>query len=219
MTNRANQYVVATALALMLLAGCDRPPSVEVKDWGLTKKGGEHVLTIEMLPNVVATGGMQGTLKLFYSNGCRGERFVSLSEYNADSALVQPDMPGGTITISQAYTVPEEVAGAQLQLEHKTDRGNIAFFDQAKVINPAAQKKAEKTKCKPAPVERSAPSQSSAETAATIINLRGYLCGRVIDIYPRGPGQLVVNCVEYRNGSGRVKYLLHTDSASVERLD
>lgn len=164
---------------------------------------------------------MSGRIKLFYSNGCNDEQIVTFFNYHNGSELIATKGPSGTFIATAPISVSGQVAGAHLWLGHKTnyDQDAVPFFDEAKVIDPAAQKKAENVKCKPRPAQRLPGSQSSQETVATIINLRGYLCGHVIDVYPRGPGQLIVQCVEYRNGRGRVKYLLNTDTASVERLD
>lgn len=48
------------------------------------------------------------------------------------------------------------------------------------------------------------------EKVATIINLNGYLCAKVLDIRPLEvrPNVYEVTCVEYRGGSGKKVYML-----------
>ncbi len=59
---------------------------------------------------------------------------------------------------------------------------------------------------------------SRNEVVATAINSAGFLCARVTDMYPSG-GAIVVNCVENRNGSGRVKYRVDANAGRVEEID
>ncbi len=48
------------------------------------------------------------------------------------------------------------------------------------------------------------------EMTAFIINANGYLCARVISITPTGGADNYrVSCVEYRDGTGRVSYLMN----------
>jgi hypothetical protein len=43
---------------------------------------------------------------------------------------------------------------------------------------------------------------------ATMLNLNGHLCAEVIDIRPlQVANQFEVTCIEYRGGSGRVRYI------------
>jgi hypothetical protein len=53
------------------------------------------------------------------------------------------------------------------------------------------------------------------EVIATAINSAGYLCARVVTAYPVG-GNINVECVEYRNGKGRVKYRVDPNAGTVE---
>lgn len=58
---------------------------------------------------------------------------------------------------------------------------------------------------------------SRNEVVATAINTAGFLCARVTDMYPSG-GAIIVNCVEYRNGSGRAKYRVDASAGRVEEI-
>lgn len=48
------------------------------------------------------------------------------------------------------------------------------------------------------------------ETTATILNLNGLLCAKVVEIRPlEMANQYEVTCIEYRGGSGTVRYILN----------
>jgi hypothetical protein len=60
----------------------------------------------------------------------------------------------------------------------------------------------------------SATAQSSKaeleEMTATILNINGFLCAKVTDIRPlQVENQYEVTCIEYRGGSGTVRYILN----------
>lgn len=56
---------------------------------------------------------------------------------------------------------------------------------------------------------------SHNEVLATAINSAGYLCARVVSAYPVG-GNINVECVEYRNGKGKVRYTIDPNAGRVE---
>ncbi|MDR6833599.1 MULTISPECIES: hypothetical protein [unclassified Sphingopyxis] len=58
---------------------------------------------------------------------------------------------------------------------------------------------------------------SGSDVVATAINSAGYLCAKVTQMYP-SRGAIIVHCVEYRNGSGRVKYRVDAQAATVEPM-
>ena len=48
------------------------------------------------------------------------------------------------------------------------------------------------------------------EQVATVINLNGFLCAEVTDVRPLSSSNTYeVTCVEYRGGSGKVRYILN----------
>lgn len=56
----------------------------------------------------------------------------------------------------------------------------------------------------------SANAQTLEEFIATMLNLNGFLCASVVETRPlQVADQLEVTCVEYRGGSGRVRYILN----------
>jgi hypothetical protein len=58
---------------------------------------------------------------------------------------------------------------------------------------------------------------SRNEVFATAINSAGFLCARVTDAFPRGE-DIIVSCVEYRSGSGHVRYRVNARAGTVEQL-
>ena len=48
------------------------------------------------------------------------------------------------------------------------------------------------------------------ELMATLLNLQGYLCARVISVVPLDlPKHYEVRCIEYRGGNGTVDYIVN----------
>lgn len=96
----------------------------------------------------------------------------------------------------------------------------IAMAEQRvlKAEAAAARERARTPPPQPAPAQRRAtapalPARQAAngEELALILNLNGYLCGSVVSVnrLTVGGGQVFeVNCIEYRGGSGRIRYLI-----------
>jgi hypothetical protein len=57
---------------------------------------------------------------------------------------------------------------------------------------------------------------SREEVVATAINSAGFLCARVTSMNMVG-GTMYVDCIEYRNGEGRVSYSIDPNSGTVEQ--
>ncbi len=54
------------------------------------------------------------------------------------------------------------------------------------------------------------------EQIATVINVNGFLCARVISVRPLEMKNIYeVRCVEYRNGSGTVDYIMNAATGIV----
>jgi hypothetical protein len=59
------------------------------------------------------------------------------------------------------------------------------------------------------PAAADALDQDTAEMVATMLNLNGFLCAKVTDFRKlEVADQYEVTCVEYRGGSGTVRYIL-----------
>ena len=51
------------------------------------------------------------------------------------------------------------------------------------------------------------------EMLATLLNLQGYLCARVINVVPLDlPKHYEVRCIEYRGGQGTVDYIINLET-------
>lgn len=59
---------------------------------------------------------------------------------------------------------------------------------------------------------------SQYEVLATGINSAGFLCARVTDVQFSN-GDMIVKCIEYRSGEGRVRYRIDAHAGTVEQLD
>jgi uncharacterized membrane protein YvbJ len=57
--------------------------------------------------------------------------------------------------------------------------------------------------------------QNAKDGMASIINLNGRLCADVVAVYDIGGGQYTVDCVEYRDGTGRVSYTVDLNKGKV----
>lgn len=53
------------------------------------------------------------------------------------------------------------------------------------------------------------PAKADDEMMATFINLKGYLCAKVVNVRKVNDKDLyLVKCIEYRNGTGEVEYFV-----------
>ena len=51
------------------------------------------------------------------------------------------------------------------------------------------------------------------EMLATLLNLQGYLCAKVINVAPLDlPKHYEVRCIEYRGGQGTVDYIINLET-------
>lgn len=56
------------------------------------------------------------------------------------------------------------------------------------------------------------------EQIATVININGFLCARVVSVRPLGEKDVyVVRCIEYRDGSGVADYIMNAATGSVHK--
>lgn len=54
------------------------------------------------------------------------------------------------------------------------------------------------------------------EGLATLINLKGYLCAKVVNVRPLSQTNIYeVKCIEYRGGQGTVDYIVKVDEGIV----
>jgi hypothetical protein len=59
-----------------------------------------------------------------------------------------------------------------------------------------------------------------ADVVKALINLNGHLCATILDVRPRQSrdGAFEVTCIEYRGGSGQVRYLVDGQSGTASRF-
>lgn len=58
------------------------------------------------------------------------------------------------------------------------------------------------------------------EMTATLLNLGGHLCARVVDIRGlRIENQFEVTCIQYRGGSGQVRYIFNARTGKAFKAD
>lgn len=60
------------------------------------------------------------------------------------------------------------------------------------------------------------PKMDVNETMATMINLNGQLCAKVLSIKPAGPNVYEVECTRYRDGTGKATYLYDAKTGKVK---
>lgn len=95
----------------------------------------------------------------------------------------------------------------------------VSVYNSGNSSNAAAAEITEPTKANPKPETIPSPTPSlsrneAGEGIATAINLNGFLCAKVIEAKPLRMKQDVyeVTCIEYRGGSGRVRYIVDANS-------
>jgi hypothetical protein len=109
---------------------------------------------------------------------------------------------GGTDETNKMMPPPSEIEAPNSNVETKAERD---------------QRLREKAKTDPDGADAEAiDNMSRNEVLATAINTAGFLCARVTSVYPVG-GNINVECVEYRNGIGRARYLIDPNSGTVEQ--
>ncbi|WP_188063197.1 hypothetical protein [Sphingobium sp. KCTC 72723] len=228
-TNRSTFAAIATSTAIML-AGCSEPrPAAQDVQWSLEPLADKQGYQFKLVANVTPGlgGWYQPVITVVDERGCR-------SRAETDETQVMDTAAPDPLHMQANYKFekfPHRVATAEATLIYSeidptagTADGvrRTQVFSETRTIDPIVKVKQNPVNACGKPKVKSQqtpPSQSGQDTAATIINLRGYLCGQVTDIYPRGSNALVVHCTLYRDRRGKAQYLVHTDTASVERLD
>lgn len=215
---RADFTYTLSALVACTLAGCGSQPKVQMDDWGIARKADDSGYSVKLQGKASGKGAFSATLQYLDHNGCTAtqdlESFYPLGE---------------EIPVSKVYEVPTKakIQRAKLVVEFTPDEDGQLQFDQRRDMFtnertvdplPPGKKPGPCPKAKKTP-ESSLGQSSREENAATMINMAGYLCGRVLEAYSIGGGKIVVRCTEYRDGRGRVKYEIDTDAATVQPMD
>jgi hypothetical protein len=121
--------------------------------------------------------------------------------------------------VSACSSETEPTAADNAMEEYREAQMNAVMNANANVAETADARRErlrEKAKTDPDAADAEAiDSMGQNEVIATAINSAGYLCARVISAYPLG-GNINVECVENRNGRGRVKYRVDPNAGTVE---
>ena len=119
--------------------------------------------------------------------------------------------------VSSCSSEPEPTAAENAMEEYRQAQIN-AMMNADVTETPDARRKRLREKAKTDPEGADAEAidnMGQNEVIATAINSAGYLCARVVSAYPVG-GNINVECVEYRNGKGRVRYRVDPNAGTVE---
>jgi hypothetical protein len=236
---RAGIKVIAAFLAC--LAGCTGEPVPGASDvtWSVERssKANEYQFTGKATLNGGLSGWYQPSAVLVDNRGCRSEiAFRAVQIAGRDGSK--------NATFNERSKVKRPVATAEFRIAYmeapgmSLDPSTIAqttVYSDSQVVDagikvPSVPDAVCKTKrrdkadlrerARTDPVGADAAAidnMSREELLATAINSAQYLCARVTDMYPSGDS-IIVHCVEYRNGRGRVKYRVDADSGTVEKL-
>lgn len=246
---RAAKYSITGAVvvaALVALAGCTeqhRPQATNV-EWKVDRAPNKR--SYHLTGQATFSKGLAGwylpTITLLDDKGCN--RGFELDETQIASAgstglvvakfdkVLDVHRPVATANFNIRY---EELAEGQVSKTGVFDEtrtvdatvhapgnpvdacGNVAA--ERSSGRPTKQQLRERAKIDPDGADAEAiANMSRNELLATSINSAGFLCARVTDMYPRG-GDIIVHCVEYRSGKGRVSYRVNAQAGSVEQLD
>jgi hypothetical protein len=229
MAMRARTLWMITVLAVVGASCGDRKPGVEVESWSLTSKGEGNYL-FEALGRYTnpKAGVFHKQIETVDARGCHSieyieEEFVRARQGKDSSFVIKmPLRSKAKLATARFFVdfwdVDQGVSerGTPIFSEEKAVDGSIHPPTVPKTpCNNKKQELREKAKTDPEGADAEAiDSMSREEVIATAINSAGYLCAHVIDMYPRG-SDIVVHCVEYRNGRGRVKYLVDAAAMTV----
>lgn len=213
------------SIGSIALSACGpNAPAAEATKWRLTREttGAGYVFD----GNARLLGGKEGwfTPRLAYldADGCQRTEYLA-----AVHAGTFPDPQDFAGKFHQRFDSKAKIARATLALVYRpaaaapSDFGaDRIVFTEERVIDPTLRPPVRNKPCPSAnPETQVADFATKEEKAATLINLSGYLCGRVTDAYASAGGTITVHCTEFRDGRGRAKYRIYTDTAAVERIE
>lgn len=211
--------VALVALASCSLTACGAPsPSAQVDEWAITRKQDGTGYAVKLRGAVWGEGSWFVHLDYIDHNGCaRGESFGGIF----------PN--GGKADINKTFDLPSkpQLQRATLSLNYvaKGDSPMNAgsynkMFAEERAVDPlpAGAKLSGCPKIEEK-LEASVRPSSREEDLATVINLDGYLCGKVLNTYSGGPGKIIVHCTLYRDGRGRAKYSIDRSTAMVTQVE
>ena len=187
-------------------------------DWGIARKADGSGYSVKLQGKALGFGAFNANLQYTDHNGCT---------FNQEIDSFYP--LGKEVAVSKAYDVPTtaKIQRAKLVVDFTPDEDGQLQFDQRRnmftnerTVDPLPPgKKSGPCKRDNKTPETSFGQSSREENAATMINLAGYLCGRVLEAYSVGGSKIIVRCTLYRDGRGKAKYEINTDTAEVTQVD
>lgn len=223
---------------LSLLTACSREPSAETVEWSISPVAGKEdtyrFVATARLKN--GAGGWFGSEVLMTDErGCKIPKYTGLV-----NPISMPDPSNVVGRYEETFEHAWRIADARLVINHTTSEGEdfaeTPIFTDDRAIDPALsppsvpevscnsdkrrtrEELRERAKTDPDGADAAAiDNMSNKEVVATTINSAGFLCAKIVDVEARG-NMIIARCVEYRNGSGRVRYRIDLNDMSVTKL-
>ncbi len=232
----------ATPLLALIISGCSAPsgPSATMNQWSLSREQSNkgYTFTADARLHNGKHGWFAPRLVLIDDVGCMRTEY--LESVHPISAPDPNDVEG---RFDQRFDQRRPLAKVTLSLLHQSGTDprsldEVVVFSEERIVDPnlsptnvsperctdrprSATREDLRERAKTDPEGANAEAidnMSRNEVVATAINTAGYLCARVTRLRPAG-GDIIADCVEYRNGSGRVRYRVRTDSMTVEPIE
>jgi len=215
---------------ILPLANCsqEKEPRIQNLKWDVARNSNKKSYNINADGEFEkdANGKYTFNIVLTDERGCRHEGAL-------DSIRIGEKMytkPGGITSYFSGVDLTRKVATAELSInftpDDNSDFPSSTLFSDAKVVDPDVHPpKNPVHACADTPAERRAKERSNGgysspaqrmngEAIATVINLNGLLCARVTNVRPLKVRDDVfeVTCIEYRGGTGTVRYIVNTET-------
>lgn len=221
-TNRAVTFV---SLLAFTVASCGFAPDISVDDWSIDNSASPRSIHIVGKYANASEGNYHGSLYTLDEFGCRTEQYIDFVEPRGSDDPFNFKLPVKSVG---------DIIEANLSVRFWDVSSDIgerseAIFDDQKTFGDLSKIPSVPTiSCQIPENGPAVDSGTSAETkdataidamsreevVATAINTAGYLCARVTIMSASG-GNIDVECIEYRDGSGRVSYRIDTSTMTV----
>jgi len=239
-------------MAVLLLAGCTKPPpKVEGLEWSLERSADKASYSLHLSGQFEpqSRGQYEPSIDSVDERGCKQTAVlvpVNVGQSGATADVIKVDLT-------------RRIATATLKIYFEPgDSGRSArqVFAGSKVIDPKVSPRTDIIDpCSPSPAEKRAKEQElrkvreeqrkrerqekagrarqtasyggygsaalreHGEVIATVLNLNGLLCARVVSVEPLrvSSDAFEVTCVEYRGGTGTVRYIVNAANGTAYR--
>lgn len=245
---RNSLFLAASAVLMIPASSCSSEPEAAARDvaWSIRRLANKKGYSVEgSATYVLGVGGWyQPSVTLLDDKGCsitaelnashvvdtdaRGDlsaRFAGVVPVTRPVATAQlqithKDAPMGSLdprTISRT-SLYNQTSVVDPKVHPPENAANPCSKSRRELRNERQARLRNKAVTDPDGADAEAISgMSREEVVATAINSAGFLCARITSMYPSG-GAIIVNCVEYRNGSGRAKYRVDASAGTVRPL-